>query len=127
LDGFQCRSPSYPQYKRLASFLGDLVSTLTRRAFLNIASSVHPSAPLWPCLSSFGYGTPVLGIFHASDILTTYGITPGFAMASIQNYIINFFNMMDPNDGTMGPPSWPKWSDGNEVMHFWRRVRRFEG
>jgi carboxylesterase type B len=38
----------YPQYKRLASILGDLVFTLTRRVFLNIASSVRPSAPLRP-------------------------------------------------------------------------------
>jgi hypothetical protein len=30
---------------------------------------------------------------------------------------------MDPNDGTMELP----WSDGKELMHFWRRVRRFEG
>jgi len=48
-------------------------------------------------------------------------------MASVPNYYISFFNTMDPNDGTMGLPNWPKWSDGNELMHFWRRVRRFEG
>jgi carboxylesterase type B len=36
----------YPQYKRLAAILGDLVFTLTRRIFLNIASSVHPSVAI---------------------------------------------------------------------------------
>jgi hypothetical protein len=61
---------------------------------------------------------PVLGTFHASDILTAYGITPGFATMSTQNYYISFFNTMDPNDGTIGVLNWPKWSDGNELMHF---------
>jgi carboxylesterase type B len=37
----------YPQYKRLASILGDLAFTLTRRIFLNISFSVHPSVPSW--------------------------------------------------------------------------------
>jgi carboxylesterase type B len=98
----------YPQYKRLASILGDIALTPTRRVFLNIASSVHPFAPLWPYLASYDYCTPVLGIFHASYILTTYGITPGFATTSIQNYYISFFNTMPSNFGMMGLPSWPK-------------------
>ena len=108
----------YPQYKRLASILGDLVFTLTRRVFLNLASSVHPSVPSWSYLASYDYGTPVLGTFHASDILTTYGITPGFATTTIQSYYISFFNTMDPNDGTTGLPTWPQWSEGNELMNF---------
>ncbi|KAN0113160.1 cholinesterase [Hyaloscypha variabilis] len=108
----------YPQYKRLASILGDLAFTLTRRIFLNISSSVHPSVPSWSYLASYDYGTPVLGTFHASDILTTYGITPGFATTSIQSYYISFFKTMDPSNGTTGPPSWPQWSEGNELMNF---------
>ncbi|PMD44849.1 cholinesterase [Hyaloscypha variabilis F] len=108
----------YPQYKRLASILGDLAFTLTRRIFLNISFSVHPSVPSWSCLASYDYGTPVLGTFHASDILTTYGITPGFATTSIQSYYISFFNTMDPNNGTTGLLSWPQWSEGNELMNF---------
>lgn len=108
----------YPQYKRLASILGDLVFTLTRRVFLNISSSVHPSVPSWSYLASYDYGTPIIGTFHASDILTTYGITPGFSTTSIQSYYISFFNTMDPNKGTAGLPSWPQWSQGNELLHF---------
>jgi carboxylesterase type B len=108
----------YPQYKRLAAILGDVAFTLARRIFLDIASSVHPSVPSWSYLASYAYGTPVLGTFHASDILTTYGITPGFASASIQSYYISFFNTMDPNSGTIGLASWPQWSQGKELMHF---------
>jgi hypothetical protein len=25
---------------------------------------------------------------------------------------------MDPNNGTTGLPSWPQWSQGNELMNF---------
>jgi carboxylesterase type B len=108
----------YPQYKRLAAILGDLVFTLTRRIFLKIASSVHPSVPSWSYLATYYYRTPILGTFHASDILTAYGIAPGFATTSIQSYYISFFNTMDPNNGTTGLPSWPQWSQGNELMNF---------
>jgi len=62
------------------------------------------------------YGTPILGTFHASDILTTYGITPNFAIASIQKYYISFFNTMDPNERTTGLPNWPQWSEGKELL-----------
>jgi carboxylesterase type B len=108
----------YPQYKRVASLLGDIVFILTRRIFLNVTSTVFPGLPTWSYLASYDYGTPVLGTFHASDILTTYGITPTFASMSIQKYYISFFNTMDPNNGTTGLPAWPQWSGGNELLHF---------
>ena len=108
----------YPQYKRLASLLGDLVFTLTRRLFLNNTSTVFPGLPTWSYLASYDYGTPILGTFHASDILTTYGITPTFASMSIQKYYISFINTMDPNNGTTGLPAWPQWSKGNQLLQF---------
>lgn len=108
----------YPQYKRLAAILGDLTFTLTRRVFLNIAIQVKPSVPTWSYLASYDYGTPVLGTFHGSDILTTYGITPGFPSSSIQAYYISFINTLDPNQGTVGLTTWPKWSEGKKLLNF---------
>ena len=108
----------YPQYKRVASLLGDIAFILTRRLFLTIASTVYPDVPSWSYLASYDYGTPVLGTFHASDILTTYGITPDFPSISIQKYYISFFNTMNPNEGTTGVPNWPQWSNGNELLNF---------
>ncbi|PVH89098.1 cholinesterase [Cadophora sp. DSE1049] len=108
----------YPQYKRLAAMLGDLVFTLTRRVFLDIASQVNPDVPTWSYLASYLYGTPVLGTFHASDILTTYGIAPGIPSSSIQAFYISFINNLDPNAGTVGLPKWPQWKEGRELMHF---------
>ena len=108
----------YPQYKRIAALLGDLSFTLTRRIFLSIASQVHSDVPSWSYLASYDYGTPILGTFHASDILTTYGITPGIPSTTIQNYYISFFNTMNPNEGTIGEILWPQWSESQELLHF---------
>ncbi|CZT41728.1 related to cholinesterase [Rhynchosporium secalis] len=109
----------YPQYKRLAAILGDAVFTLTRRVFLSAANNVHPNVPNWSYLSSYFYGTPILGTFHASDILTTYGITPGVPSSSIQAYYISFINTLDPNQGTSALlPKWPLWKNDQQLLHF---------
>ncbi len=108
----------YPQFKRLAALLGDLSFTITRRVFLSVTSTIAPSVPSWSYLGSYDYGIPVLGTFHASDILTTYGLTPGIPQASIQGYYLSFINTLDPNQGTVGLPTWPQWSAGKQLMNF---------
>ncbi|KAI1408126.1 sterol esterase [Hypoxylon sp. FL1857] len=111
----------YPEFKRLAAILGDMVFTLTRRIFLQSAASVNPDVPSWSYLASYDYGTPVLGTFHASDILQVfYGVLPNYASKSIQSYYISFVNTMDPNDGTSSDfPQWPQWKDNKQLMQFW--------
>jgi triacylglycerol lipase len=107
----------YPQYKRIAAILGDLVFTLSRRAFLSLANSVNPSVPSWSYLSSFDYGTPFLGTFHGSDILQVFfGILPNYASASFQAYYLSFVYTMDPNNGT-SYIDWPRWSTSNELLN----------
>ena len=70
----------YPGFKRMAAILGDLVFTLTRRAFLEGAAANNPSVPSWSYLASYDYGTPILGTFHGSDLLQVfYGILPNDA------------------------------------------------
>lgn len=102
----------YPQYKRLAAMLGDLVFTLTRRGFLALAGTANPSVPAWSYLSSYDYGTPSLGTFHASDILQVfYGIAPNYAGTSIRTYYYNFLYNQDPNVGPGSSPTWPQWKD----------------
>lgn len=67
----------YPQFKRIAAILGDFTFTLTRRLFL---TSIGTDVKSWSYLSSYAYGTPVLGTFHASDLITVfYGILPNYA------------------------------------------------
>ena len=107
----------YPEFKRLAAILGDLTFTLTRRATLEIASTVAPDLPSWSYLSSYDYGTPIMGTFHGSDILQVFfGIYPNYASASFHAYYISFVNNLDPNVGN-SYPNWPQWSENNQLLN----------
>ncbi|KAL7906938.1 alpha/beta-hydrolase [Trichoderma velutinum] len=109
----------YPGFKRTAALLGDLVFTLTRRMELTVASQLNPNVPIWSYLSSYDYGTPFLGTFHASDIIQIfYGILPNNAMRSTRTYIFNFLYNLDPNVGVKGYANWPKWTDNHQLMWF---------
>ncbi|KAI1262278.1 alpha/beta-hydrolase [Xylariaceae sp. FL1019] len=110
----------YPEFKRLAAILGDLVFTLTRRLFLENTFAVNPDVPSWSYLSSYDYGTPILGTFHGSDILQVFnGILPNYASAAIQSYYINFLYNLDPNEGTTDFTDWPQWSANKTLMQFY--------
>jgi len=107
-----------PQFKRIAAILGDAVFTLSRRAYLEMGSS---SMPAWSYLSSYFYGTPVLGTFHASDIIYAYDelntpLAP--QVVTIQTYYISFVNALDPNAlGTATPLiQWPKWTNDTRQL-----------
>ncbi|KAK3937469.1 alpha/beta-hydrolase [Diplogelasinospora grovesii] len=117
----------YPGFKRLAAILGDLVFTLTRRAFLAEAVTLNPSVPAWSYLASYDYGTPILGTFHATDLLRVfYGLLPNYASKSIQSYYANFVYNLDPNDASGGTSvgssavamQWPLWASNNQLMQF---------
>ncbi|ORY76323.1 lipase [Protomyces lactucae-debilis] len=104
----------YPQYKRLAALLGDAVFTLTRRVFLEYTSKTVPNT--WSYLSSYFYGTPLLGTFHASDILALF-YAPGYPQATIQRYYINFINNLDPNVGATPALQWPSWTKTQQLLN----------
>lgn len=74
-----------------------------------------PSVPSWSYLTSYDYGTAVLGIFH---IPTTYGEEQGIPSTAIQAYYLSFINQLNPNLGTVGELYWPQWSQGNMLMNF---------
>ena len=101
----------YPQFKRLAAILGDVTFTLARRTYLNIVAS---QVPAWSYLSSYFYGTPILGTFHASDIVYAYSDLGPLTVPTetIQSYYIAFVNGLDPNSaGTVAPLiNWPQYS-----------------
>ncbi|GKT95810.1 sterol esterase precursor [Colletotrichum tofieldiae] len=110
----------FPGFKRRSAVLGDLVFTLTRRVFLNLATAVNPSVPSWSYLASYNYGTPILGTFHGSDLLQVfYGVKDNYAARSIRTYYTNFLYALDPNVGSNGQyPNWPKWSQGQNLIQF---------
>jgi len=117
----------YPGFKRLAAILGDLVFTLSRRVFLADTLKANPSVPSWSYLSSYDFGTPILGTFHGGDILQVfYGLLPNYASRSIHSFYANFVYNLDPNNasggtnavGTKVNINWPQWSKENNLMNF---------
>ncbi|KAL4727255.1 hypothetical protein ACLX1H_006159 [Fusarium chlamydosporum] len=109
----------FPGFKRRAAILGDLVVSLTRRVFLQTAAEVNPDVPSWSYLASYDYGTPVLGTFHASDLLQVfYGLVPNNAMRSIRTYYFNFIYNLDPNKGVTKYAKWPEWKESKQLMWF---------
>ena len=109
----------YPQFKRLAAILGDIVFTITRRVVLEILAEQSPQVPTWSYLSSYDKGTPVLGTMHGSDITQViYGIKPDYAGDSFSNYYISFVNHLDPNKGTGSKfLHWPQWKENHQLLH----------
>lgn len=111
----------YPQFKRLAAILGDLTFTLSRRVYL---TTIEPqqSQPCWSYLSSFLYGTPVLGTFHGSDLLFSYQLVPPNPITNtLQTYYVAFTNHLDPNSlGNKAPMiPWPQWTvQSPQLMNF---------
>jgi carboxylesterase type B len=109
----------YSSYKRLAAILGDLVFTLTRRVFLADTLAVNPDVPSWSYLASYNHGTPLMGTFHASDLLQVfYGQWPNNAMRSCRAYYFNFLYNLDPNVGVTDYAHWPQWKENKDLMWF---------
>ncbi|KAF1918414.1 Alpha/Beta hydrolase protein [Ampelomyces quisqualis] len=108
----------YPQFKRVSAILGDITFTLTRRIFLEVASTVNPGVKSFSYLATYDYGTPILGTFHGSDILQVfYGILPNNAAKTIRGYYFSFVYHLDPNEGN-NFSEWPQWSESKKLMNF---------
>lgn len=110
----------YPQFKRLAAILGDLVFTLTRRLFLSHSLDAHPDVPSWSYLASYDKGLAILGTYHGSDITRVIiGATSVLgATQSIRSYYISFVYHLDPNKGTQKQDLWPQWAEKRQLMEF---------
>lgn len=106
-----------PQYKRLAAILGDVTFTVSRRIYLN---NVASQVPAWSYLSSYFFGTPILGTFHGSDLIYAYADLGSLAVPTetIQSYYIAFVNGLDPNSaGTAAPLiDWPQYTTENPQL-----------
>ncbi|KAL2788005.1 extracellular lipase [Aspergillus keveii] len=115
----------YPQFKRLAALFGDLTFTLTRRTVLHHVHSVSPDLPTWSYLSSYGYGTPILGTAHGSDIQQVFFGTPvNFASEAVRRYYFSFVYDLDPNSrrgqGGVRLSEWPAWGERRQLMNFFK-------
>ncbi|KAH9935220.1 carotenoid ester lipase precursor [Epithele typhae] len=88
-----------PQFKRLAAMQGDLVFTAPRRFF---AQQRAAAQPVWSYLSKRWKSVPLLGSFHATDKLNSFG------GGELTDYLVNFATGLDPNGKTV--PAWPQYS-----------------
>lgn len=117
----------YPQFKRLAAILGDLTFTLSRRIFLTAAAEISPDVPSWSYLSSYDYGTPILGTFHGSDLLQVFfGVYPNYASRAFRAYYLSFVATGDPNNGTSSKyPKWPQWKEKRQLLNMYATFSGF--
>ncbi|QIW95643.1 hypothetical protein AMS68_001161 [Peltaster fructicola] len=106
----------YPQYKRLAAILGDIVFTLSRRVYL---ARLPSDVKAWSYLNTYLYGTSPLGTFHASDLLENRVVPISLASQNAtQIYYISFAYYQDPNAITPAV-HWPQWDNTNRnILNF---------
>ena len=103
----------YPQFKRLAAILGDIAFTLQRRSCLEMIS---PQITVWSYNANYLSLTPVLGTFHASDVMSTFYDLPLIPTTeSILTYYISFINFLDPNK-VPNTRVWPVYDVQNKLL-----------
>ncbi|KAJ7630276.1 alpha beta-hydrolase [Roridomyces roridus] len=100
-----------PQFKRLASFQGDLIFVAPRRFFLEHASSRQNT---WSWLSTAFKNSSELGSVHTSDDAILFPKTPDSDWTAA-DALINFINTLNPNRPADGSHHsalevpWSKW------------------
>ncbi|KAI9434682.1 Alpha/Beta hydrolase protein [Lactarius indigo] len=94
-----------PQFKRIASILGDITFQAPRRFFLNNLSKKQKA---WSFLSKRLKSLPILGSVHGSDVSNIYG--PG----ELTDYLIHFATNLDPNGGSS--PQWPQYTTSSRKL-----------
>lgn len=113
-----------PNYKRLASLVGDYSFEAQRRNLLRHWNS--SSAPVWNYVHDqdvFSGGLvpdtdltniPLLGSFHAADVwLNVFGQIPALLSKNTQNRqatIISFVRNLEPNAHGLDIPDWPEYT-----------------
>jgi len=88
-----------PEFKRIASILGDLEFQAPRRFFLQIVSDQQNA---WSFLNKRLKTVPILGSFHASDVPNVFG------GGDLTDFLIQFATNLDPN-GILSP-EWPRYT-----------------
>ncbi|KAL8276871.1 hypothetical protein RQP46_010699 [Phenoliferia psychrophenolica] len=117
-----------PQYKRMASFQGDMYFQEGRRLFVSFAAKTQP---VWSYLFSREKFQPQLGAYHGSDLQRYYFLQAGSAAPGggidFQgiDYLISFICTMNPNSAQTERDyiHWPQYTLGNgptdlQMLHF---------
>ena len=96
-----------PEYKRLASIVGDTQFQAPRRAWVNAVADAGEPVHAFLFADPEAVATPSLGVTHGTDVPYFYGTpytsdpTAGAGELSLQmmDYVISFVTSLDPNDG----------------------------
>ncbi|KAH9170117.1 carotenoid ester lipase precursor [Lactarius sanguifluus] len=94
-----------PEFKRIASFLGDFVFQAPRRFLLKNVSGKQNT---WSYLTKRLKSLPILGSAHASDIAIIYG------GQDLTDYLIHFATNLNPNGGSS--PQWPRYTTSSPQL-----------
>ena len=104
----------YPQFDRLSTLLGDISFSFQRRSYLEHVASQVPS---WSYNANY-LPVPVLGTFHASDVLAMFFDVPYILTTpSILTYYIAFMNHLDPNR-IENIKTWPRYDVEKQMLEF---------
>lgn len=128
-----------PQYKRLASIIGDYSFEAQRRQFfahhpgpiysyqteVSLPLSILSKSFVGKLLSATGLSDiPVLGSLHAFDALFyLFGTLPGALSNNSQNImstVISFVNHGDPNRHGLEIPEWPRYDTKSKSSYQFR-------
>lgn len=102
------RNAITPQFKRLSAFTTDLLFHAGRR--LALGYSPVTSVPTYVYHATTLHNlVPVLGTFHASDLIWQWRVNMESSSDVYRRYFISFANYYDPNIGS-GMPRWPRYS-----------------
>ncbi|KAH9073423.1 carotenoid ester lipase precursor [Lactarius deliciosus] len=93
-----------PEFKRIASLLGDLKFQAPRRFLLNNVSGKQHT---WSYLSKRLKSLPILGSLHGSDLLIT-GV-------DLTDYLIHFATNLNPNGRGLNP-QWPRYTTSSPQL-----------
>ncbi|KAH9058058.1 carotenoid ester lipase precursor [Lactarius vividus] len=95
-----------PEFKRIASILGDFEFQAPRRFLLNNLSGQQNT---WSFLSKRTKSLPVLGSVHSSDLPIIYG------GGDLTDYLIQFATDLDPNYGGLCP-QWSRYTTSSPQL-----------
>lgn len=102
-----------PENKRINAIVGDVVFQACRRMFL---AQTQLTQPTWSYASRVLEDLPLLGSFHASDILSVFALDPLSPVAEFQSRWIAFANTLNPN--AKGYEYWPEYGTNKTLLQF---------
>ncbi|KAH9170119.1 alpha beta-hydrolase [Lactarius sanguifluus] len=94
-----------PEFKRIASLLGDFVLQAPRRFLLKNVSGKQNT---WSYLTKRLKSLPILGSVHGSDTAIIYG------GKDLTDYLIHFTTNLNPNGGLS--PQWPRYTTSSPQL-----------